>query len=295
VAWNPGTALWLTLLTPGAACHDVRGRQWAWLVVFAPMTIALTVVLTALSGQDWAWPWVLALLPSLLGGGVGLLVMLAVLALAPGLDPRQGRANPMEQSNSGGLAVVLFWLGLLLPVPAAAVVLVGTLLKNDMLRWIGVPVGIGIGVFLAWWFGRIAYRRLEARGPELLSLMRRGKSREAKGADAKAAGGGPTFLSTMPQWKLILFTTLCPSLGSILLFPQGIVPLIIKLSGGHQRVWFLPLYLPAAWQWPAIVIMILMGLLTYGVMIPIYLTHKKTWKQLQVEKAKAAPEPLSGK
>ena len=32
-----GTALWLTILTPGSERPDVRGRQLAWLAVFGPM------------------------------------------------------------------------------------------------------------------------------------------------------------------------------------------------------------------------------------------------------------------
>ena len=284
-----GTALWLTLLAPGAARHDVRGRQWAWLVIFAPLTIVAAVLFTALSGQNWAWPWILALVPALLGGGAGLLLLISVLALAPGPDPHQGRANPFDQGNSGGQAIYLFFLGLVPTLPALAVMLAGTLLKNDVLLWAGIPTGIGTGIVLAWWLGRLAYRRLEARGPELLLLMRSGKSNEAKTPDIKAAGARSTFLNTMPSWKSILFLVLCPSLGSIALIPQGLVPLLIKLSGSSSRAWFLALYLPAAWQWPVIVFMLLLGLGFLGAMVPLYLTHKKVWQRLQTERG----SPLS--
>jgi ABC-2 type transport system permease protein len=57
---DDGTSLWLTLVTPGAARADVRGRVWAWFGVTGPAGFLLTVVLTAASGQTWAWPWVLA-------------------------------------------------------------------------------------------------------------------------------------------------------------------------------------------------------------------------------------------
>jgi ABC-2 type transport system permease protein len=63
---SDGTSLWLTIMTPGAARADVRGRQAAWLLVVAPYTIAVTIAFTALSGDDAAWPWVLAVLPALL-------------------------------------------------------------------------------------------------------------------------------------------------------------------------------------------------------------------------------------
>src|SRR5262249_58666188 len=118
-------------------------------------------------------------------------------------------------------------------VPTASIVLAGTLLDNDVLRWAGAPVGIATGVFLAWWLGLITYRRLEARGPELLTLMRTGKP-----SDATTVKARPDIVAMMPRWKRLLFTTLCPVVGSIALVPQGLVPLVIQLSGGHERIWF---------------------------------------------------------
>jgi len=35
---------------------------------------------------------------------------------------------------------------------------------------------------------------------------------------------------------------------------QGLVPLIMKVSGGTYRSWFAALYLPGALQWPAIAV-----------------------------------------
>jgi ABC-2 type transport system permease protein len=68
---DEGTALWLTRMVPGVEEADVRGRQAAWLLVVAPMTVLLTVALTLFSGQDWAWPFLLAALPAVLGGRRG--------------------------------------------------------------------------------------------------------------------------------------------------------------------------------------------------------------------------------
>jgi ABC-2 type transport system permease protein len=51
---DDGTSLWLTLVTPGAARPDVRGRVWAWFLVTGPAGFLLTVVLTAASGQTWS-------------------------------------------------------------------------------------------------------------------------------------------------------------------------------------------------------------------------------------------------
>ncbi|QBD76636.1 hypothetical protein EPA93_11735 [Ktedonosporobacter rubrisoli] len=66
-----GSALWLNLEVPDSERSDVRGRQLAWLLLVAPITLLLSCIFTLVSQQ--AWPWVLALVPALLGGAVGLL------------------------------------------------------------------------------------------------------------------------------------------------------------------------------------------------------------------------------
>jgi hypothetical protein len=48
------------------------------------------------------------------------------------------------------------------------------------------------------------------------------------------------------------------------LFGQGVAPLMMKLAGSPTRSWFAALYLPSAYQWPAIAAMIALGLATLG-------------------------------
>jgi hypothetical protein len=264
-----GTALWITLTIPGAERRDVRGRQWAWLLVFGPITVVAAVALTTLSGLPSMWPWVFALLPALLGGGAGLSVWASVVGLAPGPDPHRRRESPIDHGDAGGMAIAVFWLALLPVVPPAAAVLAGVLRGDAVLRWTGVPVGVVTGALLAWWLGRVAARRLEARGPELLALMRSGRSSGAR------VEREPGVVDTMPRWTLLYVTVVGPTLGSIALFPQGMIPLIMKLTGNVERVWFLPLHLPDAWQWPAIIAMMLLGLLMYAAAARMYLTHRR--------------------
>ena len=113
-----GTALWLTLVIPGAERNDVRGRQRAFLFLFGPVVTVAAVALTALAGPAWTWPWVLALTPALLGGGIGLLAWMSVAALAPGPDPHRRPDNPMDNADATGPAYVMFWVGLLPCLPA---------------------------------------------------------------------------------------------------------------------------------------------------------------------------------
>lgn len=44
-----GSALWLTLVTPGAERIDVRGRQLAWLIAIGPVAILTTIIFTFLA------------------------------------------------------------------------------------------------------------------------------------------------------------------------------------------------------------------------------------------------------
>lgn len=53
---------------------------------------------------------------------------------------------------------------------------------------------------------------------------------------------------------------LCWSLCWIPLIPQGVVPLVLKLTGASTRSWFLATYLPAPLQWPVIAAMVAAGL-----------------------------------
>lgn len=165
-----GSALWHTIVTPGAAAADVRGRQLAWLLVVGPVALLLAAVLPAVSDPS-LYPWVLALVPTVLGGGAGLVMLLSVFTGYPMPDQR---ANPFAAGGNPGVVRVLTQLGISLllgvvSVPVVVLLILGT--DVPVLRWVAVPVGIAIGVVLAWWWGRIAYRRLAARGPEILATV----------------------------------------------------------------------------------------------------------------------------
>jgi ABC-2 type transport system permease protein len=103
---DDGTALRLTRMTPGTERADVRGRQMAWLLVVAPATVAVTVAVTALAGQDWAWPWILATLPAVLGGTAGLTVWISATRPVREKDP-QRRTSPFDTSDDPSAAGAL--------------------------------------------------------------------------------------------------------------------------------------------------------------------------------------------
>lgn len=102
-----GTALWYTLLTPGAVRSDVRGRQLAWLLIFIPAAVIPSLAGIAIAPEAWAIPWVLSLLPAMLGGGAGLIVWLSVVGLVPETDAHKRSGNPAE---TGADATAIYFI-----------------------------------------------------------------------------------------------------------------------------------------------------------------------------------------
>jgi ABC-2 type transport system permease protein len=177
-----GSALWLTLTTPEAERADVRGRQSAWLLIVTPVASTLTIIFTAVSGQDWGWSLAAALIPALLGVGAGVIVLLSVRMLVPATDPhRRGRSIVIagDDVDVGQLQVQGFLtlaIMVVLVAPAAAVTLLGLAMQQIELQWAGIALGLVTGLTTYWWFGRLAYRELAIRGPTLLTLMSKGRS-----------------------------------------------------------------------------------------------------------------------
>lgn len=169
---SDGTGLWLTLMVPGSERADVRGRQVAWLLNAAPTTVLFTLAGLVGAVRWWTVPWVTALLPVVLGGGAGLIVLVSVLVPVRMADPHRRGGNP---GSDGGPVGGLVWLtlGLLAVVsaPTAALLWCGTRAGSATLLWSATPVGVASGVLLGWGLGRLAHRRLARRGPELLARL----------------------------------------------------------------------------------------------------------------------------
>ena len=185
-----GTALWQTLLVPGAEANDVRGRQFAWITLFGPLSLLLALIGTLAGGDLDLWPWAAAATVGVLGAGAGLVPLLGITQLAPGPDPHRSRYSPMDHGNATGGAFTMLVCVLVLAVPALVPVIVGTALHNDEVRAAGVAVGVITG--MAYWgvFAGMARRRLVARGPELLVLMRAGKELPPEAAEGGIGAAG---------------------------------------------------------------------------------------------------------
>ncbi|MBM7769836.1 ABC-2 type transport system permease protein [Actinokineospora baliensis] len=271
-----GTALWLTLMTPGSELADVRGRQLAWLIWFGPLSIALTIIGTAIHGD--LWPWAIAATTATLGGGAGLVVLTSIDQLVPGPDPHRNKNSPLDHGDVTGPAFVALLLVLTAATPALCVVLAGDLLNMPLLMWAGGPAGVLTGFVAYWVLGGLAAKRLADRGPELLYLMRAGKEHEA------ALSAETSVIKAMPRHRRgLLWTSFF--IGCLATFPQGLVPLGMKLTGEIERVWFLALYLPEGLQWPVIALMLLIGLSAFALAGWVYLTESRKLKAKLERKA----------
>jgi hypothetical protein len=260
---DDGTAFWLTRMVPGVERADVRGRQLAWLLVVAPVMVVLTVAFTVLSGQGWAWPWVLATLPAALGGTAGLMVLVSVTWPVRQKDPHR-RSSPFDTGddpNAAGAVIGQQYLMLLLAaltaVPGVALVLLGSLRDQPVLQAAGVLVGTATGVLLYWEGGRIAARRLADRGAELMDLLNLGPPATTRGTRPMRE---PEV--QQPRWKSAAAGTLWTA-GILCVVPQGLVPIAFNLLGvdPQVKVWFVARYLPQGVQVPAALGFIAAGVL----------------------------------
>ncbi|MGE7881580.1 hypothetical protein [Bacillus sp. NPDC094077] len=279
-----GSALWLTLVTPGAERMDVRGRQLAWVIAIGPVAMLTTIIFTFFSGLTFVYPWIYAVIPALLGGAVGLIVLFSVVNLIPITDPhRRGRGTIISGDDMNASKMfITTWLMMVMvlatAIPALLVVWLGTSLRVQFLQWLGVPTGICTGVFLAWLFGRIAYTKLEKNGPELLFEMKSGmkikRDIQKKKVQNKA--------TELPKKKLA-FVVFFVFMGFFFLVHQSIVPIIFEILGVDEKVrlFFLPRYLPQIARIPVSIIFALLGI-TF--LCKAILTMKRHVKETQLIK-----------
>ncbi|GIG86019.1 hypothetical protein [Plantactinospora endophytica] len=169
---SDGTALWMTLMTPGVERADVRARQVAWLLVVAPLALVLTLAGLVGAVHWWTLPWVTGLLPVVLGGGSGLVVLVSVLVPVRMADPHRRGGNPGEDGGPvGGLVWLMLGLLAVVAAPTAWLLYQGTRAGDEVMLWSATPAGVLSGLLLAWALGWLAHRRLAARGPELLARV----------------------------------------------------------------------------------------------------------------------------
>jgi ABC-2 type transport system permease protein len=162
---SDGLSMRLTMMSPDSERADVHGRQLAWLLIVGPYAVILTVVLTLISGQSWAWPWALGPLAAVIGGAAGLLPLASLIAVLP-LDENGGPAPAWPAK---------VWATLILTVvtalPTVAILIIGAVADSLVLQWLAVPLGILTGIIFASTLGRVARKRLESHQFDILAKL----------------------------------------------------------------------------------------------------------------------------
>ncbi|MEV6972908.1 transporter [Kitasatospora sp. NPDC093806] len=167
-----GSAFWMvaaTLLTPADARAELRGRAYAILSYAVPVTLVLSAVLAAVTG-DWAGlPSALGLAFALLGSGLAIGAVLSVLA--PYTMPADN--NPMRNAAPGqGGLVMLNSFGSMFGSALVAGPVIGYLawaLATDAPTWPVLLAGPLYGALVAVLGLRLAAGRLLERLPEILT------------------------------------------------------------------------------------------------------------------------------
>ena len=126
--------------------------------------------------------------------------------------------------------------------------------------------------------------RLRAAARDHLAAeARRARTAGRDHAAATRAGATARGAATMPRKQGAIIGLGIP-LGAILLFPQGIIPAVLKLAHARGRIWFLPLYLPKPLQWPACFVMIILGVAVYCYVLWTMRQLKKSSRELHAGK-----------
>ncbi|AUS81202.1 hypothetical protein C1701_25940 [Actinoalloteichus sp. AHMU CJ021] len=167
-------------------------------------------------------------------------------------------------------------------LPVAGVVLLGTVRDDPLLRWSGVPLGLLIGGLAMWLFGRLAYRRLETNGPELLEKLRGGNP------NLRAKPGEPTVVLVEPPGANGMRVTigLCLGAGWIPM-ASGVISLILIVGGDASRtLWTFATRLPEPLPVPVSILLV-------GLSVLVYATGVRTLLRLRRLRREPAATPVT--
>lgn len=169
-----GSAVWQNVVgqSPWSVRADVRGRQWAMVLVFLPRALLVSAVFVALAQAWWSIPFVVAALPATVGAASGAAILTSAIGVSPGVDPRR-RVGPNDANGNISIHV---WVALILTA-------IGVLPTVGMIIWtaaapsawtIGLTAVVGIlnGFAAAWLLGRIAIGYLDRAMADVFSRIR---------------------------------------------------------------------------------------------------------------------------
>ncbi|KAA9155864.1 hypothetical protein F6B41_05100 [Microbacterium lushaniae] len=162
-----GTALWQLLTTPGAIRADVRGRQFAWMLLFGVPLLALTIVLCLVSRSP-LWAAALGMTLAATGAACAGAPLLASVMPAIGADARERVSTASYTGNAAGGQWTIF-------AAVAAVAVLPPVVAGVSGAGLVWPVHLALGAatcagaLLA--LPALTRAQLQRSGPALLSAM----------------------------------------------------------------------------------------------------------------------------
>lgn len=179
-----GSAVWQNVVGEDATStrSDVRGRQWAMILVFLPRALLVTVVFLLLGQAWWTVPVLLAAIPAMFGSAAGAAILVSAIGVSPGVDPRR-RVGPNDATGNISVHVWIVIVLIFVTIAPTAGMIVWSLLAGS--TWLvvaSIVVGILNGVAAAWLLGRIAIGYLNTRMVDVFSRIRYGQIFREDGA-----------------------------------------------------------------------------------------------------------------
>ena len=183
-----GSAVWQNVVGEDATSvrSDVRGRQWAMILVFLPRAVVVSLIFLLLGQAWWAVPYLVAAIPATLGAAAGAAVLTSALGVSPGVDPRR-RVGPNDANGNISLHVWVVILAIETAVlPTVGMIVWAVASGSPVVAMLAAVVGVLNGFGAAWLLGRIAIGYLGTHMVDVFSRIRYG--RVFKKADAGVLG-----------------------------------------------------------------------------------------------------------
>lgn len=185
-----GSAVWQNVVGEDATSvrSDVRGRQWAMIIVFLPRVIVVTLPFLLIGQAWWAVPHLVAAIPAAMGAAAGAAVLTSAIGVSPGVDPRR-RVGPNDANGNIGLHVwVVIIATSVMVLPTAAAIVWAATSGSVLLTVVAMVIGLLNGVGAAWLLGRLAIGYLRPRMADVFSRIRYGQIFEGAPAGDRALG-----------------------------------------------------------------------------------------------------------
>ena len=172
-----GSAVWQNVVGEDETSvrSDVRGRQWALILVFLPRALVVSVIFLFLSQAWWAVPYLVAAVPATLGAAAGAAVLTSAIGVSPGVDPRR-RVGPNDANGNISLHIWVVILAVDIAVlPTAGMIVWAVTSGSPVVAALAAVVGVLNGIGAAWVLGSIAIRYLRTHLVDVFSRIRYGR------------------------------------------------------------------------------------------------------------------------